>query len=53
MNKVVFLILLNLVLLSVNCLSQGITNEEKQRIIADLDSSDYMTRYWAIDAVGK
>uniref|UniRef100_A0A832G1G7 IPT/TIG domain-containing protein n=1 Tax=Ignavibacterium album TaxID=591197 RepID=A0A832G1G7_9BACT len=53
MNKVVSFILLNLVLFSANCLSQGITNEEKERIIADLDSSDYMTRYWAIDAIGR
>lgn len=53
MNKIIFLILLNLVLLPTNCLSQGITNEEKQRIIADLDSSDYMTRFWAIDAIGR
>ncbi len=51
MKNILFLIVLALFSLANNVTSQNISEEEKQRILSDLDSADYMIRWGALEEI--
>jgi hypothetical protein len=51
MKKIFYLIVVTLLFLTDNVTSQNISEEKKQRILSDLDSADYMTRWGALEEI--